>query len=124
MNVFDLIDSAIVEAKTISPVKYEDLSMKSNDVRMQINRDLHAQFKRVNGDTNDERMKKLLDDSKEKYQLIEMCEGAIKSAKAINSIAESYEVTIKRLAIGLVSSIAVSVCSVAYVCVLKGWFHG
>ena len=37
--------------------------MKSNDVRMQINRDLHAQFKRVDGDTNDERMAKLLDDS-------------------------------------------------------------
>ena len=98
--------------------------MKSNDVRMQINRDLHAQFKRVDGDTNDERMAKLLDDSVEKYKLIEMCEGAVNSAKVINSIAESYEATNKTLASALVVSIAVSVCSVAYVCVVNGWFHG
>ena len=98
--------------------------MKSNDVRMQINRDLHAQFKRVDGNTNDERMLKLLGDSKLKYKLIENIDSMYKSAKEINSIAESYEVTIKRLVIGLLASIAVSVCSVAYVCVVNGWFHG
>ena len=95
--------------------------MKSNDVRMKLNRDIHAQFKRVDGDTNDERMAKLLDDSREKYKLIEMCEGAVSSAKAINSIAESYEFINKTLASALVVSIAVSVCSVAYVCVVNGW---
>ncbi|AUR86860.1 TMhelix containing protein [Vibrio phage 1.090.B._10N.286.48.F1] len=95
--------------------------MKSNNVRMQINRDLHAQFKRVDGDSNNERMKKLLDDSRLKYQLIEMCEGACKSAREINSIAKSYEATIKTLTSALAVSIVVSVCSVAYVCAVNGW---
>ena len=98
--------------------------MKSKNIQMRINPKLYAQFKRVDGDTNDERMAKLLDDSVEKYKLIEMCEGAVSSAKVINSIAESYEVTNKTLASALVVSITVSVCSVAYVCVTNGWFHG
>lgn len=120
MNVFELIDSAIVEAKTISPVKYEDMNMKDH-VRMKLNRDLHAQFKRVDGDTNDERMAKLLDDSKEKYQLIEACENVLRTAKELRAINISKNATIKTLASALVVSIAVSVCSVAYVCVVNGW---
>ena len=95
--------------------------MKSNDVRMQINRDLHAQFKRVDGDTNDERMAKLLDDSREKYLLIESCENVLLSAKELRAINQSKNATIKTLASALVVSIAVSVCYVVYVCVVNGW---
>ncbi|CAH9015596.1 putative TMhelix containing protein [Vibrio phage 381E49-1] len=105
--------------------------MKSNDVRMQINRDLHAQFKRVDGDTNDERMAKLLSDSEEKYVLIsynnELIEKLGVHERSANHWLKQwrYEVNQKKtLASALVVSIAVSVCSVAYVCVLKGWFHG
>lgn len=95
--------------------------MKSNDVRMQINRDLHAHFKRVDGDTDDERMAKLLTDSKEKYQLIESCENVLLSARELRAINQSKNATIKTLASALVVSIAVSVCSVAYVCMVNGW---
>ncbi len=96
--------------------------MKSENVQMRINPELYAKFKLVDGGSNNERMSKLLADSAEKYQLIEMCEGACKSARVINLIAESHKATIKTLASALVVSIAVSVCSVAYVCVVNGWF--
>ena len=96
--------------------------MKSNDVRMQVNRDLHAQFKRVDGESNNERMLKLLGDSKLKYKLIENIDSMYKSAKELRAINQSKNATIKTLASALVVSIAISVCSVAYVCVVNGWF--
>ncbi|AUS02092.1 TMhelix containing protein [Vibrio phage 2.095.A._10N.286.46.E10] len=103
--------------------------MKSNDVRMQINRDLHAQFKRVDGDTNNERMAKLLSDSKLKYKLIDDNRD-LKSRNNTErgrtghwlSAYHSQAKLIRRLTSALVVSIAASVCSVAYVCVTNGWF--
>lgn len=122
MNVYDLIDSAIVEAKAISPVKYEDSNMKSNDVRMQINRNLHAQFKRVDGDTNDERMNKLLTDSWLNFRLVKDVNYHKETAKEWRAMYNLQKAANKTLASALVVSIAVSVCSVAYVCVVNGWF--
>ena len=96
--------------------------MKSNDVRMKLNRNLHAQFKRVDGNTNDERMAKLLDDSKAKYDLIELVDYHKETAKHWRSAYASKEAQVKTLTSALVVSIVVSVCSVAYVCVVNGWF--
>lgn len=96
--------------------------MKSNNVRMKINRDLHAQFKRVDGDSNDGRMSKLLTDSKEKYQLIR---DVSLYKMGTESIARAYDVEqikTRSLTSALVISVIVSVCSVAYVCVVNGWF--
>ena len=86
---------------------------------MQIDRNLHAQFKRVAGESNNERMSKLLDDSRKKYMLIKACEDVASSAKKLRAHKNNK---IKTLASALVVSIAVSVCSVAYVCVVNGWF--
>ena len=86
--------------------------MKS--VQMRINPELYAKFKLVAGGSNNERMSKLLGDSNEKYALI----------KYWNHTSQSMDKTCKTLASALVVSIAVSVCSVAYVCVTNGWFHG
>ena len=96
--------------------------MKSNNVRMKLNRNLHAHFKRVSGETNDERMSKLLDDSDEKYALIWHLEEVLKSAKEVRAVNQSKNATIKTLASALVVSIAVSVACVGYVCVVNGWF--
>ena len=102
--------------------------MKSNDVRMQVNRDLHAQFKRVDGDTNDERMAKLLSDSEEKYGLLsdnyELNERLGVHERSTNHWLKQWQSEVnqkKTLASALVVSIAVSVCCVAYVCVINGW---
>ncbi|AUR81301.1 TMhelix containing protein [Vibrio phage 1.003.O._10N.286.48.A2] len=95
--------------------------MKSNNVRMQINRDLHARFKRVDGESNDERMKKLLSDSKDKYELTELVyrkhsDIAHWRSKYLN--AKDNENNAMGIA---VISFIVSVCSVAYVCAVNGW---
>lgn len=92
-----------------------------NIVRMQIDRNLHAQFKRVNGETNDERMSKLLTDSNEKYALINEYMNKTIMIKYWKRSSQSLDKTCKTLASALVVSIAVSVCSVAYVCVVNGW---
>jgi cytochrome c-type biogenesis protein CcmH/NrfG len=92
------------------------------NVQMRINPELYAKFKLVDGESNNERMSKLLADSKEKYQLIESCENVLLSAKELRAVNASKNATIKTLASALVISIAVSVCSVAYVCVVNGWF--
>ena len=98
--------------------------MKSNDVRMQINRDLHAQFKRVDGDTNDERMAKLLSDSQQCFRLIRDVNYHKNESLKWRSLYHMRKSESKTLASALIVSIAVSVCSVAYVCVVNGWFHG
>ncbi|AUR83724.1 TMhelix containing protein [Vibrio phage 1.039.O._10N.286.55.A2] len=95
--------------------------MKSNDVRMQIDRKLHSRFKRVNGNTNDERMKKLLADSKDKYELACLAGYHKEKVKGLRAICKHRNATIKTLASALAVSIAVSVCSVAYVCAVNGW---
>ncbi|AUR83521.1 TMhelix containing protein [Vibrio phage 1.036.O._10N.286.45.C3] len=95
--------------------------MKSNDVRMQLDRDLHAQFKRVDGESNDERMKKLLDDSKEKYKIIDALDLNKTLRESWKSLYFESRAIIKTLASALAVSIAVSACSVAYVCAVNGW---
>ncbi|AUR85043.1 TMhelix containing protein [Vibrio phage 1.067.O._10N.261.52.C9] len=96
--------------------------MKINNVRMQINRDLHAQFKRVDGDTNDERMKKLLDDSKDKYELAELvCLKNLDIAKWRCEYLNAKDKENNAMGIAVISFI-VSACSVAYVCAVNGWF--
>ncbi|AUR86932.1 TMhelix containing protein [Vibrio phage 1.091.O._10N.286.52.B12] len=95
--------------------------MKSNNVRMQINRDLHAQFKRVDGDSNNERMKKLLDDSKDKYELAELVyRKNLDIAKWRCEYLNAKDKENNAMGIAVISFI-VSVCSVAYVCAVNGW---
>ena len=90
-------------------------------VRMKLNRNLHAQFKRVSGETNNERMSKLLDDSNEKYALIIESMNKTIIIKYWKRTGKSKDKTIKTLASALVVSIAVSVACVGYVCVVNGW---
>ncbi|AUR92777.1 TMhelix containing protein [Vibrio phage 1.177.O._10N.286.45.E10] len=103
--------------------------MKSKNVQMRINPKLYAQFKRVDGESNNERMAKLLSDSKLKYKLIDDNRD-LKSRNNTErgrtghwlSAYHSQAKLIRRLTSALVVSIAISVCSVAYVCVVNGWF--
>ena len=99
------------------------------NIQMRINPELYAQFKRVDGESNNERMAKLLSDSKLKYKLIDDNRD-LKSRNSMErgltghwlSAYHSQAKLIRRLTSALVVSIAVSVCSVAYVCVVNGWF--
>ncbi|AUR88963.1 TMhelix containing protein [Vibrio phage 1.231.O._10N.261.49.F8] len=93
-----------------------------NIVRMQLDRNLHAQFKRVDGESNNERMSKLLADSTDKYNLTCLASYHKETAKEWRAMYKRKKAVNKTLASALVVSIAVSVCSVAYVCVVNGWF--
>lgn len=103
------------------------------NVQMRINPELYAQFKRVDGESNNERMAKLLDDSKQKYRLVgdnEMLNGLFKRTakqyedhtRELWAMYSNERRKSKTLASALVVSITVSVCYVAYVCVTNGWF--
>ena len=100
---------------------------------MRVNPELYAQFKRVDGESNNERMSKLLDDSKQKYRLVgdnEMLNGIFKRTakqyedhtRELWSMYSNERRKSKTLASALVVSIAVSVACVGYVCVVNGWF--
>ena len=103
--------------------------MKSKNIQMRINPELYAQFKRVDGESNNERMAKLLADSREKYRLIDYNKELIDSTRArskqyceLLGLLTKERCKSKILEVLLGVSIAVSVCSVAYVCVVNGWF--
>lgn len=96
--------------------------MKSNNVRMKLNRNLHAQFKRVSGETNDERMSKLLDDCAAKHELIELVNYHKEKEEQWLPAYREKKREAKTLASALVISIAASVACVGYVCVVNGWF--
>ena len=92
------------------------------NVQMRINPELYAKFKLVDGESNNERMAKLLIDSQEKYVLIRDVSYYKETANQWRSACIRKSDANKTLASALVVSIAVSVCSVAYVCVVNGWF--
>lgn len=92
------------------------------NVQMRINPELYAKFKLVDGDSNNERMSKLLDDSNEKYGLINESMNKTIMIKYWKRTSNSLDKTCKTLASALVVSIAVSVVCVGYVCVVNGWF--
>ncbi|AUR90468.1 TMhelix containing protein [Vibrio phage 1.144.O._10N.286.45.B3] len=92
------------------------------NVQMRINPKLYAKFKLVSGESNNERMSKLLDDSQLNFKLIRDVNYHKETAKQWSSACISRSAANKTLASALVVSIAVSVCSVAYVCVVNGWF--
>jgi hypothetical protein len=99
------------------------------NVQMRINPELYAKFKLVDGESNNERMKKLLDDNHDKYRAVKLAHNLRidnkKQERMVSYWCSSYLTelaTNKTLASALVVSIAVSVCSVAYVCVVNGWF--
>ncbi len=96
--------------------------MKSKNVQMRINPELYAKFKLVGGESNNDRMAKLLADSQEKHTLICNASYHKGTANQWRSVCIRKSATNKTLASALVVSIAVSVCSVAYVCVVNGWF--
>ncbi|AUR89603.1 TMhelix containing protein [Vibrio phage 1.127.O._10N.286.52.E12] len=96
--------------------------MKSNNIQMRINPKLYAQFKRVDGDTNDERMAKLLSESQQCFRLIRDVNYHKNDSLKWRSLYSMRKSECKTLASALVVSIAVSVGSVAYVCVVNGWF--
>ncbi len=91
------------------------------NVQMRINPELYAKFKLVGGESNNERMAKLLDDSNAKYALIDESMNKSIMIKYWKRTSKSLDKTCKTLASALILSIAVSVCSVAYVCVVNGW---
>ncbi len=91
------------------------------NVQMRINPELYAKFKLVGGESNNERMSKLLDDSNEKYALINESMNKTIIIKYWKRTGKSKDKTIKTLASALVVSIAVSVACVGYVCVVSGW---
>lgn len=93
----------------------------NKNVRMQINRDLHAQFKRVDGETNNERMAKLLDDSRDKYALIEESTNRRVVIEYWMRTSNSKDKTARVLASALAVSIAVSMVFLCYVCITNGW---
>lgn len=92
------------------------------NVQMRINPDLYAKFKLVDGDSNNDRMSKLLDDTAAKHELIELVNYHKETAKQWRSVCDSNSKQAKSLASALVVSIAVSVACVGYVCVVNGWF--
>ena len=91
------------------------------NVQMRINPELYAKFKLVDGESNNERMSKLLDDSNEKYALINESMNKTIIIKYWKRAGKSLDKTCKTLASALVVSIAVSVACVGYVCVVNGW---
>ncbi|AUR99387.1 TMhelix containing protein [Vibrio phage 1.265.O._10N.286.52.F6] len=92
------------------------------NVQMRINPDLYAKFKLVGGDSNNERMSKLLDDTAAKHELIELVNYHKETAKQWRSVCDGNSKQTKSLASALAVSIAVSVACVGYVCVVNGWF--
>lgn len=92
------------------------------NVQMRINPELYAKFKLVDGESNNERMSKLLDDSNEKYALINESMNKTIMIKHWKRTSNSLDKTCKTLASALTISIAVSVACVGYVCVVNGWF--
>lgn len=92
------------------------------NVQMRINPELYAKFKLVDGESNNERMSKLLDDSNEKYALINESMNKTIMIKYWKRTSQSKDKTCKTLASALVVSIAVSMACVGYVCVVNGWF--
>ena len=91
------------------------------NVQMRINPELYAKFKLVDCESNNERMSKLLDDSNEKYALINESMNKTIIIKYWRRTGKSKDKTIKTLVSALVVSIAVSVACVGYVCVVNGW---
>ncbi|AUS00501.1 TMhelix containing protein [Vibrio phage 1.276.O._10N.286.54.E4] len=91
------------------------------NVQMRINPELYAKFKLVAGESNNERMSKLLDDSHEKYALINESMNKTIIIKYWKRTGKSKDKTIKTLASALTVSIAVSVVCVGYVCMINGW---
>ncbi|CAL9955933.1 hypothetical protein VPHK24_0013 [Vibrio phage K24] len=91
------------------------------NVQMRINPELYAKFKLVDGESNNERMSKLLDDTAAKHELIELVNYHKETAKQWRSVCDGNNKQTKTLAIALAVSIAVSVACVGYVCVVNGW---
>ncbi|AUR92854.1 TMhelix containing protein [Vibrio phage 1.178.O._10N.286.45.E12] len=92
------------------------------NVQMRINPELYAKFKLVDGESNNERMAKLLIDSQEKYVLVRDASYHKVDSLKWRALYNLRRYECKVLASALTVSIAVSVCSMAYVCVTNGWF--
>lgn len=92
------------------------------NVQMRINPELYAKFKLVDGEGNNERMSKLLADSQLNFRLIRDVNYHKNDSLKWRALYNLRRAECKILASALVVSIAVSVCSVAYVCVVNGWF--
>jgi len=91
------------------------------NVQMRINPELYAKFKLVDGESNNERMSKLLDDSTEKYELIELVNYHKEKEEQWLPAYKEKKREARTLASALTVSIAVSVACVGYVCVINGW---
>lgn len=102
--------------------------MKSNKVRMNISRDMHEWFTSIDGQTNDERMQRVIEINDEYKELL------IKKHKLEMSLQESRKVgrewfdrmirsrannAILKALLGL--SMTVSVISVSHLAYAQGW---
>lgn len=92
------------------------------NVQMRINPDLYTKFKLVNGEGNNERMSKLLSESQQCFRLIRDVNYHKSDSLKWRALYNLRRSECKILASALVVSITISVCSVAYVCVVNGWF--
>lgn len=114
--------------------------MKSNKVRMNISRDMHDWFTAIDGNTNDERMQRIIDefDRKAKREMelsreLSMCYDEIDSAgrfkehemRNIASIRkENKELKLKLSNSNflVLCSTCVAIISVSYLAYAQGWF--
>ncbi|AUR96998.1 TMhelix containing protein [Vibrio phage 1.236.O._10N.261.52.C4] len=92
------------------------------NVQMRINPELYAKFKLVDGESNNERMAKLLTDSRKKYVLIRDVSYHKSDSLKWRALYNLRRSECKALASALAVSIAVSAACVGYVCVVNGWF--
>lgn len=103
--------------------------MKSNKARMNISRDMHEWFTAIDGNTNDERMQRVIEVNEDYKQLIidhhhvnnELihCYKQIDRSESDRIALQSNNRTIKGL-LGL--SMTVSIISVSYLAYVQGWF--
>lgn len=92
------------------------------NVQMRINPELYAKFKLVDGESNNERMSKLLDNSQLNFRLVKDVNYHKETAKEWRAMYREQQLENKTIASALFVSIAVSVACVGYVCVVNGWF--
>lgn len=100
--------------------------MKGNKVRMNISRDMHEWFTAIDGDTNDERMQRVIDDVAEYKARAGSAESSLINYRVMHGAAVNHVCKLKRenstlkkmLALSVVISWSAAIC-LAYV---QGWF--
>ena len=103
--------------------------MKNNKVRMNISREMHEWFTAIDGKTNDERMRRVIeinDDYKALLVRSNKLEKALQESRKVNrewfGKMMMYRANNSILKSLFVSSVAASIISVGYLAYAQGWF--